>query len=408
MALASNALTTVASLEGYMGRAAPDADILAVYHDASASATAATVQVTDTTIVLVITGGANAGTDTLTLSSYTAVSDLVTAVNALAKGWVARSVVAGSDPTRLIVEPATSAYGSAATQWLRGVNTYSYDEAINAVSAFMERYCSRTFASATYRQLYHGTGHGTLALSQFPVTAVARASVGKLSALKVKNSSSDAREATVSNDLTDVTLTIVGGANDGSDTVAIGSNTITALATAITAVGKNWTAAASSSTPGGWPATELFKHEALHCLDEELPLYAPDIGETSYSMDGDAGILHRGTTPLPFYTRSAQAHHPPHVPPFTEPGGDIWPRGMFNVYVNYTAGYSTIPVDLALLCNEIAASILRAGTHDMSVTAEAVAGYSYTNSPHGWLSESTKQRLNVWRRLPPYPEYVDV
>jgi hypothetical protein len=408
MALASNALTTVASLEAYMRRPIADSDLITVYHDESASATAATVQVTSTTMVLVITGGANAGTSTLTLADSATISALVTAIGVLAKGWVARSISANADPERLIEYAATSAFGSKSEQYLRGIDTYAHEQAINAASDLMERWCGRTFASTAYRQMFNGPGRGKLRVRQFPIVSVARVAIGRAEALKVKNTSTDAKEATVSNDLTNLTLTIVGGANAGSDTIAIGSNTVTQLVAAIIAKGKNWTAETVSTTAGAWPGTELFKHEAFRCLTNYTSLFCPDESETDIRVDYEAGIIRRCFGTEPFYHLHRRRHYPTHVAPLAEIGGDLWPEGQLNIFVSYTAGYATIPDDLARLCDELSATILRAGTHDSSVTTESTQGYSYAHAGNGWMTDGFKDRLNAHRIMPPIPTYEDV
>lgn len=409
MALASNALTSVASLEAYMRRPLADSDLFSIYHDESASATAATVEITDISLVLIITGGGNDGTQTLTLSDSATITALKTVIDTLSEGWVVRVIGSGNaDPTRLLVAAATTGYGSAAELFMRGVDTYAYQQAINAASDRIARWCGRTFASATYRQLYNGTDRDVLRLREFPVTAVSRVAVGRVAALQVKNTSSDAKMATVSNDLTNLTLTIGGGTNAGSDTVAISTNTVTQLVAAIIALGKNWTATVASSTAGNWLGTELFKHEALACLTTAVNLYTPAEPEEAYRVDLKAGILRRSFGTDPWFQRRRRVHWPAHVAPLAAIGGDIWPEGQLNVYVNYTAGYSTIPLDLEMLCNELAATVLRAGSRDAGLTSESVGSYSYSAHNEGWMPGHFRERLNMWRSLPPFPVYVDV
>ncbi len=60
--------------------------------NSSTDAWNARITVTDTAITLIIDGGANAGTDSLTLASYT-LTTLITAINALSKGWSASLIV---------------------------------------------------------------------------------------------------------------------------------------------------------------------------------------------------------------------------------------------------------------------------------------------------------------------------
>lgn len=411
MALASNALTSVASLEAYMRRPLPDSDLMTIYHDQSVSATAATVQVTATTMVLVITGGANAGTQTLTLATSATITALKTAIDALDEGWVVRAFGSGSaDPERLKVVAATDAYGSANELWLQGVDTYQYEQTINAASDVLERYCGRTFASATYRQLYSGPGRDQLRLRNWPVSAVKRVAVGRISALSVANSSSDAKEATASNDLTTLTFTVYGGDNDtesSPDTVTIGTNTVAQLVVLINALGNGWTANASSNAES-WKGTELFKTEAVGALDIAVNFFVPNHAEEDIRLDGASGILRRGFGTEPFFQKRRRTHLPAHIPYLADIGGDIWPEGQFNVYVNYTGGYAAIPFGLEMLCNELAATMLRSGARDSGLTSESGAGYSYSASGELWMNESFRARLGLWRSFPPFPEYVDV
>lgn len=55
--------------------------------NSSSTAYRAYGNLTDTTLTLTIVGGSDAGKDVLTLSSYSTLSDLVTAIDALGKGW---------------------------------------------------------------------------------------------------------------------------------------------------------------------------------------------------------------------------------------------------------------------------------------------------------------------------------
>lgn len=397
-----------------MRRPLADSDILAIYHDESDSATAATVQVivagSVRVLQLVITGGANAGTTNFTLSDYLTVAILVAAIDVLDEGWVVRHIGSGgaSDPTKLIELSATSCFGSSSEQFLRGIDTYAYENAINAASNKIEAHCGRTFASTTYRQLYSGAGRDKLRLHDFPVTAVSRVCVGRDTAMKVRNTSSDAKDATVSNDLTNVSLTIIGGANAGSDDVTISTKTVAELVTAIVAVGKGWEAESHSTKTADWPATDLFKHEAFGCLNGYVSLYAPDESEEDVRVDYASGIVRRGYGTESFFLRRHRTHYPSHIPPLVARGGSIWPDGQLNVFVAYTAGYATTPADLGMLCNELAATILRSGGHDMNVSSESMGGYSYSLTGQGWMTEHFQDRLEAWCSMAPFPEYIDV
>ncbi len=413
MALASNALTTVASLEGYMRRPIADSDLLSIYHDESVSATAATVAVTvtagGTLLTLVITGGANAGTDIINLTNYSTVTLAIAAVTALAKGWVARSISANADPDRMLEMAATSAFGSASEQYLRGIDTYAHEQAINAASDLMERWCMRTFRDRSYRHMFNGSGRGTLRVRQYPITDILRVAIGRASAYKIKNTSTDAKDATVANDNVNLTLRVVGGANAGLDTsIDTKTNTVGQIVTAVNALGSGWAAENMSTPASSWPGLELFQHEPVSCLTTFTTLFAPDEGEPDIRVDKIAGIIRRGYGSEPAFHLHRRRHYPTHVAPLAEIGGDLWPEGQLNIFVKYSAGYQDIPHDVARLCDELSATILRAGTHDSNVTTESTQGYSYAHAGNGWMTEGFKDRLNAHRAMPPIPVYEDV
>lgn len=407
MALAANALTSLASLQAHMHRYQPDVDLLRIYHNGASGATAATVEVTSADLKLKITGGSQAGTVSITLANKTIAALIADIVLAYAVGqnpWISSAIGSGASSAqqlRLLTE--VSAYLSAAEQFLRGVDTYAMEQAINSASAIMERYCARVFKSASYRQLYHGTDTPGLRLRQYPVTAVSRVAIEPVNALKVDNSSTDAKDATVANDGTNVALVVIGGVNAVSTNAAIGSNTITQLAVLINAVGKGFTATVEPNA-GSWPATELFKSPAQGCLGFGVSLLVPGKSESATRMESSSGILRRDNYRFPTFA----GHDYPIRTEFETAPGARWPRGLFNICVSYTAGFSTTPYDLELLCNELSANLLRAGARDGNLTSESGDGYSGTATGQGYFPESLRRRADIWKAAQPIPEYMDV
>ena len=95
-------------------------DGLKIHHDQSGSATAATVEVTSTALVLKITGGPNAGTETLMFASYATIDELVDAANDLDKGWVAEVAINGATASaELAARSEQTAFGIGEQRALR-------------------------------------------------------------------------------------------------------------------------------------------------------------------------------------------------------------------------------------------------------------------------------------------------
>ncbi len=389
-----------------MGRNMPVTDQLSVYVSVVIpTSTAATVEVTATQIKLVLT---NAGTFSRTMSSYATVTLLAAAITAAHADIQAQVVGSGnSDPTELSLFPATNCLALANIQYLQGRNTEAYEQAIDSASDLIERHCNRTFAETDYRQGFHGNERPELQLRQWPVTALTRVSIGVQYGLEVKNTSTDAYDATVKCDGTNITLTLVGGANDSTaspTTVALSSNTITELAVLITAEGNGWTASAYSTIVGSMLATELLNIPPRKCLTTTAYVPVPEESEDELYCDMATAILRRNYAQAEWgFARPVRAVTRPYYP---ERSAMFWP-GNYNVIVSYTAGYATIPDDLAQICNEVAATMLRQGTRDTGLRGESASGYSYSSDGSVWLTEGAKERLQRWRMYRP-PQYVDL
>lgn len=408
MALQSNALTSRSALQSYMRSSIMESDLMAIY---ATGYTTCTVTVDSTNLTIT----ANAVSTALALATYSTIGTLCVAINALAPSQLFARVVGGStgaDSTGLLPVGATNILLVANETYLRGIDYTAVDNAINAASDAFEKYCGAPLVSASYEAFYDGSGRDSIVLKHRPVTTVDRVCLGRRDGLTIYNTLTDCSDATVAVSSTAIVLRIWGGTNSGSDSVTIGSNTLTQLVTAINAVGKGWVGALSDSTAGAWLGTELLKRSPASARNStRVSLYLPEISDVSYMIEGDgsSGILTRSTdSTMPrwggwdgnwssmTYTGAPQSH----IAPLVDPGGRTWPVGQFNVYVSYTAGYSSIPSDLAMLCNEAAANILRSGARDMTLRNESMQGYSWNASSaamsdevESWFTGSIRRRL---------------
>lgn len=173
MTLKSNALITSDEFLISVGKSRADyaVDVLAIYNSAT-DATTATVQITSTGIVLTVTGGTSAHTNTLLFATYTTISALITAIEALAKNWICNRYTSATQPTAgLFVIPSTNALLVANQQILIGFNAEYVDGLINNASQFITNYCNRNFVSASYTEYHDGLGENKLLLRNMPVTA---------------------------------------------------------------------------------------------------------------------------------------------------------------------------------------------------------------------------------------------
>ena len=139
------------------------------------SGAGATVQITDTTIILVTTDG---GTDTLTFADAdkNTISELIIAINNLAKGWVVnRLCQTDQSSTNLWVLPATACVGASAELTLTGYDNLYLENLINRMTDSINTYLRRSIKTATYtNEFYDGRGELELILKNYPITTLTK------------------------------------------------------------------------------------------------------------------------------------------------------------------------------------------------------------------------------------------
>lgn len=185
------------------------------------------------------------------------------------------------------------------------------------VDTEVKKYCKRDFESTTYSEWIDGKGEPSLWI-QYPIIGFYRACLGTQNAIQI-SSSSTCTYAQASLTSTTLSLVIVGGTDAGTNSITLASYaTLTLLVAAINAI-TGWTASLVDSDYGIYPYTELKPDKGIYCTDTYGYLRIPETPETDLEITEDTGRVYRY-------------------------GG--WPSGVNNIYMNYQAGYSTIPYDL--------------------------------------------------------------
>ena len=178
-------------------------------------------------------------------------------------------------------------------------------------------YCDRTLTETAYKERYDGTGTGILFLDNHPITSLDRLSIGFDEAIRIKNTNVGAH-ASVSVTSTGVILNKDGTKNTLLFTTYSTMNTLIAAINLLS----GWTATLSLSSYGTYPSTLLVERMGLQCINNaDVGLDMPELGEYDFEVDADRGIIYSSYG---------------------------FPEGIKNVYVEYSAGYATIPKALEL------------------------------------------------------------
>lgn len=375
-------LTTLAEIKAFLGES-PQKDGIWIYCS-QGDATTATVEITDTTIVLIITGGVAAGTNTLTFADANkdTISELIIAINALT-GWKSGSIYNGSAPsTDLIVTGALSCLGSENEITLKIADDYLLTELINRASDLINRYCNRTLKSTAYtREIYYGSGYDRLILDQYPVIRIIRLSVGRANSFSIVNTSTDANFCTVEITSTKIRLIVDGGANDDDEELTLSNYaTIDLLIAAIHALGKGWVCTTLATDTDSRDASELLIRPSMF-VDSSTSAYIETVDDdiTDYRLLKPIEARNEGI--------------------IEKPGVFV---SSYEYFIDYVAGYTTIPYSLEQACIELVKYKYDQSKRDSGLKSEKFgegADYSYTLADiKNGLSEELLAQLNLFRK----------
>jgi hypothetical protein len=374
MSVGAYALTSLAEAQSYIGGTG-QANGIWLYCSA-ADATAATAQVNAATLVLIITGGTSAGTSTLTFADANkdTITELVTAINAV-PGWTAGAIYNGSAAsTDLVVTGAVSCLGAANELTLKIEDNYKLEKLIDRATDYIERYCNRKLYTRSYsREAYRGTGYPRLLLDNYPVTAVSRLSYGRKNAFSITNTTA------TNNATAEITSTAIKLSADGAAATSLAFAdyaTLTLIIAAINAL-SGWTATLPDSSLGARKSTDLLVRPAMHCLSVTV-CYAelPDDDLTDYFVVDPTEDRNYGAIEVV--------------------GG--FQRGE-EYFIDYTAGYTTIPAALEEACLELVKFKYEQLKHDRNLRSESLGDYSYTIADFkSALPDDMREAIDAFRR----------
>ena len=354
MSVSAYALTSVDEVFAYIGSDA-QRDAFWVYFSGTSGTN--TIQINDNSVVLV---DADNGTTTIdiTNASYDTLTELVAAINAVA-GWNAGLIYHGSaTSTDLITTGALDAEGQAKEQTIKIKDVYLIERLIDRATDAIERYLNRKIKTRDYsREPYFGRSGDKLLLDQYPVTRAIRLSRGRENAFSILNTSTDATYCTVEVTSSVIRLIVKDGTNDDDTSLTLsGYTSIDALITAIEALGKGWDCTALATDTSTRDADELLPRPSMNVTTTKSAyVETPDEDLADYKLlkygdeDRNEGMI----------------YYSPGFSPNTE------------YFIDYTAGFTTIPESLAHACIKLAAKRYAESKTDPTMRSETMGDYKY-------------------------------
>lgn len=255
-------------------------------------------------------------------------------------------------------------------------NDALFSSLITRVQSLIETYCERTFDSTAYTSWLDGSGQDFLWLPQWPVTALSRVAIGRRSVGSLIHNNSSAYSVVAQN--TGSTFTVTEHLKAGTDNTATDTVEATVSIATLVADLEGDVSSLSSSLASDlqdYPSTELEVFYGREMINGSLDLQIPDENAQDYRVDFTEGYLYRS-------------------------GG--WPSGTDNVYVAYTAGYSSIPGALEQIAIDFIKDVYNAASKDSAVLQEKIGDYSYNlgfNKEIRDIFVRHQSKLDYWKRM---------
>jgi hypothetical protein len=264
------------------------------------------------------------------------------------------------------------------------------DALIAACSDAIVKWCRRDFFPRSYDELYNGTGDRRLMLRQYPILTIDSVRYRPVTVLKViNNDQATNQQARVIVTRDGIELVRVASGVRSLDTSVTWATypTINGVSSAITALGNGWSAqiVGDAGAQGGtgdyglWPSQDLYVPQSY------------GVGQTSQGAMTARGVF----AELKMHTYELQGYQwdargwllraiPYTDPELLHPEDLIWPVGINNFRVQYSAGYATIPEAVQEACALWVATRWQATRRDPGLRSLTTAPSGGTATAQTW------------------------
>jgi len=259
------------------------------------------------------------------------------------------------------------------------------EDAIDRATSIIETHCDRKLKSRVFYEFVMPQGERTVTVDNYPIVSIDTIAYGSAISMTIESDSASTDVlATVENNGTNIRLRKV--ASDGTSTTA----TLALADYLTTSAIVNYINASVS----GWSATltenaysfSLYRFGGRGVIDSPCNFEYPRDNVSEYRVDYSTGLIHLIADRFPGI-RSDDA------------SANRFPSGFYPVFVQYTAGFETVPADLQQVCIEVAADLYRERKQDKTITSESLGDYSYTQAGVAELLEGRMGKLAGYREI---------
>jgi hypothetical protein len=259
------------------------------------------------------------------------------------------------------------------------------EDAIDRATAIIESHCDRKLKARTFSEWCMPSGERTFTVDNYPIVSIDTISYGSAISMTISSDTASTDViATVENNGTNIRLRKVtyAGATELT-TLAVADYVSTRqLVNYINLAVSGWTATLTENAL----TASLYRFGGRGVIDAPCNFEYPRDNVSEYRVDYDTGLVHIIADRFPGI-RSDNA------------SANRFPSGFFPVFVQYTAGFETVPADLEQACIEIAADLYRERKQDKTITSESLGDYNYTQAGVAELLEGRMGKLASYREI---------
>lgn len=255
------------------------------------------------------------------------------------------------------------------------------ESAIDRATEIIERYCDRKFKSRTFYEWCEPNASKVMTVENRPITSVNTISYASRQTMIVSSDTSGTDVlATIGNDGDSLRLHKI-ASNGTTTTVDLSFETYPTTSALVTQI---------NSSISGWSASlqfnaysrTIYKFGGRGVIDATGTIEHAYDNVSDYRIDYESGEIFIGSDGF----------------------GNVWranyfPRGFRPVYVEYVAGYSTIPADLELTAIEMAADMYRERKQDRTLGGESLGDYNYSRISVAELLSARWEKLQAYKEV---------
>jgi hypothetical protein len=259
------------------------------------------------------------------------------------------------------------------------------EDAIDRATSIIETHCDRKLKSRVFYEFVMPQGERTVTVDNYPIVSIDTIAYGSAISMTIESDSASTDVlATVENNGTNIRLRKV--ASDGTSTTATLALsdylTTSAIVNYINASVSGWSATLTENAY----SFSLYRFGGRGVIDAPCNFEYPRDNVSEYRVDYSTGLIHLIADRFPGI-RSDDA------------SANRFPSGFYPVFVQYTAGFETVPADLQQVCIEVAADLYRERKQDKTITSESLGDYSYTQAGVAELLEGRMGKLAGYREI---------